>query len=181
MGEWTTSLPKSIVVAQNNQISLQQILLSRDIQKAQRTIVKAAKRPNLSSFAQLSASASDVEPGSIANPNQDNFRGSVGYGIGLQVNLNAFDGGEINAQVNEINQNIKSLETQYDNQKNLIRFQVESSYSSIEQNRENIRTSKGALSLAEESLELARLRLRAGIGDTARCDPSSNGFNSGGR
>jgi outer membrane factor, OMF family len=164
VGGWVTSLPKSIVAAQTSQVSLQQILVSREIQKEQRTIVLSAKRPNLSSFAQLTASASDVEPGTGLNPNDDNFRGNLGYGVGVQVNLNAFDGGEIKAQVQEINENIKILETQYDNQKNQIRLQVESSYTAIERNRENIRTSEGALALAKESLELARLRLKAGIG-----------------
>ena len=163
IGDWTTQLADSIVVAQNNRLELQQILLNRDIQKEQRTIAKSAKRPNLSSFAQLNASASDVELEN-APLNANNFRGDVGYSVGLQVNLNAFDGGEIKAQVKEINENIKILETQYDNQKNEIRLEVEQSFYALEQNRENIQTSRGALDLARESLELARLRLKAGIG-----------------
>ncbi|MEM9136856.1 MAG: TolC family protein, partial [Cyanobacteria bacterium P01_F01_bin.42] len=164
VGTWTSSLPTSIVAALNNRFELQQILLSREVQEAQRTIVRSAKRPNLSSFAQLTASASDVEPGSFANPNADNFRGSVGYGVGLQLNITAFDGGEIKAQVREIDETIRILEAQYDDFKNQFRTEVETSFYSLEENEKNIQTSRGALDLAQESLELARLRLQAGIG-----------------
>lgn len=158
-GEWATALPKSIVTALKNRVELQQILLNRDIEKESRIIVRAAKRPNLTSFAGLTASAS-----SVANQAREGFEGGINYNVGLQVSLNAFDGGEIKAQLKEINERIKIAETQYDDQKNTIRLAVETSYSALQQNGRNIVTSQGALGLAEESLELARLRLKAGIG-----------------
>ena len=147
------------MTALQNRVELQQILLNRDIEKESRIIVKSAKRPNLSTFAGLTASAS-----SVANQNRDGFEGGINYNVGVQVNMNAFDGGEIKAQVKEINERIKIAETQYDDQKSTIRLAVETSYSALQQNAENISTSQGALSLATESLELARLRLKAGIG-----------------
>lgn len=160
-GSWPESLPQSIVVAQNNRVELDQILLQRDIAQERKIIALAVKKPRLTTFAGVSASASDVEQ----RPNNDvGFQGGINYNVGFRVNINAFDGGETRAQLQAEDENIKIAETQYDDQKNQIRLGVERGYYSLQENQENIGTAESAVLQAAESLELAQLRLRAGIG-----------------
>ncbi|MCM1983853.1 TolC family protein [Lyngbya confervoides] len=159
-GRWSMDLPESILVALNNRVELDQILLTREIAQERRTIAQASLRPRLRTFAGLSASASDAEQG----VGDLGFQGEVGYNLGLQVDVNTFDGGESRAQVQAEDENIRIAETQYADQKNQIRFAVEQGYFSLEENLESIETARNERDFALESLALAQLRLQAGIG-----------------
>lgn len=161
LGEWPASLPESIVLALKNRVELDQILLTRDIAQDQKEIARSAKRPRLSTFARVAATGSDVEFRTGPDPGN---QGDVNYAVGVQVNLDAFNGGETQAQIEAEETNIKIAETQFADQKNEIRADVESSYFSLQSNKENIATSRRAVEQAQLSLELAQLRLEAGIG-----------------
>jgi OMF family outer membrane factor len=84
--------------------------------------------------------------------------------VGLQVNWNFFDGGVAKARAAQQEENIIIAETQFADTKNMLRFQVEQAYNSLQANFKNIDTATQTVDQAEESLRLARLRFQAGIG-----------------
>ncbi len=87
-----------------------------------------------------------------------------GYSVGLQGNLNLFDGGAARARAAQSKANIAIAETQFGSQRDIIRFDVEQYYSQLQANLENVQTSSVALNQAREALNLARLRFQAGVG-----------------
>ena len=153
-GLWRTPLENSIVLAYQNRPELQQQLAVRNINEQQRRQALSALGPQVSV---------------VANYNLlDQFDDSVGvtdgYSIALTANLNLFDGGASRAQAAQAKANIEVAETQFSQQRNNIRLQVEQAYSSLQSNLENVQTSEAALGQANESVRLARLRFQAGVG-----------------
>ncbi|MEO1374217.1 MAG: TolC family protein [Cyanobacteria bacterium J06635_10] len=153
-GLWRTTLENSIVLAYQNRPELQQQLAVRNINEQQRRQALSALGPQVSV---------------VANYNLlDDFNDSVGvtdgYSIALTANLNLFDGGASRAQAAQAKANIEVAETQFSQQRNNIRLQVEQAYSSLQSNLENVQTSEAALGQANESVRLARLRFQAGVG-----------------
>jgi len=153
-GLWNPTLEQSIVLAYQNRPELQQQLAQRNINEQQRRLALSALGPQVSV---------------VANYNLlDQFDDSVGitdgYSIALTANLNLFDGGASRAQAAQAKADIEVAETQFSQQRNNIRFQVEEAYSSLESNLENVQTSQAALEQAKESVRLARLRFQAGVG-----------------
>ena len=84
--------------------------------------------------------------------------------MGANVTLNLYDGGEARARAREAEANIAIAETNFANQRNQIRLDVEQAYSQLQSNFENIQTASVALEQAREALRLARLRFQAGVG-----------------
>ena len=87
-----------------------------------------------------------------------------GYSIGARVRWNLFDGGSALAVAQQQEANISIAETKFTDIRNQIRLQVEKAYKSLQANAKNIQTAELALKQAQESLEIARLRLTAGVG-----------------
>jgi outer membrane factor, OMF family len=158
-GSWPLSLEESIILALEKRVELPQLLLQRDIAKQRIIIERAALKPQLSSFATVAASGS-----SVRNATSDGFEGGMDYQVGLRVSVNVFDAGDINARVRDQKKAIETAETQYANQKNQLRFEVEQAFSSLLANRDNIKTARGGVAQATESLALAQLRQQAGLG-----------------
>lgn len=158
-GSWPLSLEESIILALEKRVELPQLLLQRDIAKQRIIIARSALKPQLSSFATVAASGSSVRNGTA-----DGFEGEVDYQVGVRVLMNVFDAGDTNARVRDQKKAIETAETQYANQKNQLRFEVEQAYSSLLENRENISTARGGVVQATESLALAQLRQQAGLG-----------------
>jgi outer membrane protein TolC len=75
-----------------------------------------------------------------------------------------YDGGAARAAAQQAEIDAEISETQFANQRNLIRFNVEQAYYQLESNQNNISTATREVELAEESLRLARLRFQAGVG-----------------
>ncbi|MEA5597983.1 TolC family protein [Rivularia sp. UHCC 0363] len=153
-GLWRQTLENSIVAAYQNRPELQQQLAQRNIGEQQRRQALAQLRPQVSLVANYEL--------------LDGFNDSVGltdgYSVALRANLNLFDGGASRAQAAQSKVDIEIAETQFSQQRNQIRFQVEQAYSELQSNLENVQTSQAALGQAEESLRLARLRFQAGVG-----------------
>ncbi|NJK41803.1 MAG: TolC family protein, partial [Acaryochloridaceae cyanobacterium SU_2_1] len=73
-------------------------------------------------------------------------------------------GGAAQASAEQQSLNAKIAETQFANVRNLVRFQIEQNYFTMQSSFKNIDTNECAVLQANQSLSLARLRSQAGIG-----------------
>ncbi len=153
-GLWNQTLENSIVLAYQNRPELQQQLAQRNISQQQRR----------EALAQLGPQVSVVANYELLDGFNDTVGLSDGYSVALRANLNLFDGGASKGRAAQAKADTEIAETQFSQQRNQIRFQVEQAYSSLRSNLENVQTSQAALDQARESLRLARLRFQAGVG-----------------
>lgn len=153
-GLWNPTLEQSIVLAFQNRSELQQQLAQRNIGEQQRRQALSSLGPQVSLVASYS----------LLDQFNDNVSVTDGYSVGVRASLNLYDGGAAVARANQAKANIAIAETQFAEQRNQIRFQVEQAYSTQQSNLENVQTSNTALEQAREALRLARLRFQAGVG-----------------
>jgi outer membrane protein TolC len=153
-GLWNQSLEQSIVLAFQNRPELQQQLAQRNISEQQRRQALATLGPQVSLVASYN----------LLDQFNDNVGVSDGYSVGVQATLNLFDGGAARARAAQQKVNIAIAETNFANQRDQIRFQVEQAFSTQKSNLENVQTANTALEQAREALRLARLRFQAGVG-----------------
>jgi outer membrane protein TolC len=153
-GLWQHPLEQSIILAYQNRSELQQNLAQRNISEAQRKQALAALGPQVSLVGRYN----------LLDQFDDGTSVSDGYSVGVQATLSLYDGGLARARAAQSKTNIAIAETQFSEQRNQIRFQVEQAYSTQASNLENVQTSNVALEQAKESLRLARLRFQAGVG-----------------
>jgi outer membrane protein TolC len=153
-GLWNQSLEQSIVLAFQNRPELQQQLAQRNINEQQRRQALAALGPQVSLVASYD----------FSDTFNDDVSVSDGYSLGVRASLNLFDGGAARARAAQARANIAIAETQFADQRNQIRFQVEQAFSNQQSNLENVQTANTALEQAREALRLARLRFQAGVG-----------------
>ncbi|MTJ31078.1 TolC family protein [Aphanizomenon sp. UHCC 0183] len=153
-GLWQHPLEQSIVLAYQNRPELQQNLAQRNISEAQRKQALAALGPQVSLVGRYN----------LLDQFDDDTSVSDGYSLGVQATFSLYDGGAAKARAAQSKTNIAIAETQFSEQRNQIRFQVEQAYSTQTSNLENVQTSNVALEQAKESLRLARLRFQAGVG-----------------
>lgn len=152
--DWQFSLPETIVLAYKNRAELEQLLVRREINAKQRQIALSTIKPQVSVFASYD----------VLDVYDDDIDLTDGYSFGTRLQWSLFDGGAAVARARQSETDIKIDETQFANQRNQIRFQVEQAYYNLTASKENITTSQKAVQLAEESLRLARLRFQAGVG-----------------
>lgn len=100
----------------------------------------------------------------VADRLEDDRLGALGYSVGIQLTWLLFDGRDARARAAQQEAAVATAETLFADTGNLIRFQVEQAYFSVQSNLQNIQTSAIAVDQAEESLRLARLRFQAGVG-----------------
>ncbi|MBD2114617.1 TolC family protein [Leptolyngbya subtilissima] len=157
-GAWPLSLEESIVLAFQNRSELEQFLVEREFNDAQRQASLAAVRPNLGVFAQYGVQ-SLLSSSSGASSSIDD-----GFSLGAQFNWRLFDGGAARASADQSEIDIETDESEFESARNDIRVQVEEAYYTLVSNQSNIDTASVAVNQAEEALELANLRFNAGVG-----------------
>ncbi|NJL49583.1 MAG: TolC family protein [Leptolyngbyaceae cyanobacterium SM2_5_2] len=157
-GTWPLSLEESIVLAYQNRSELEQFLVQRDLNEAQRQATLAAVRPNLGLFAQYELQSLLNPPARFDNSTDD------GFSLGVQLSWRLFDGGATAARAAQSETDIQIAESQFESTRNDIRTQVEEAYYTLLANQENINTASVAVNQAREALELANLRFNAGVG-----------------
>ncbi|MEH1934970.1 MAG: TolC family protein [Nostoc sp.] len=153
-GLWNPTLEQTILLAFQNRSELQQQLAQRNISEQQRRQALSALGPQVSLVASYS----------LLDQFNDNISVTDGYAVGVRASLNLYDGGAARAQAAQAVANIAIAETQFAEQRNQIRFQVEQAYSTQQSNLTNVQTANTALEQAREALRLARLRFQAGVG-----------------
>lgn len=170
-GLWNLTQEQSIIQAYKNRAELEQQLAQRNINEQQRRIALATLGPQISLAARYNLSESLDSNNNNSQQSQD-FRDQ--YSLGANVTLNLYDGGEARARAREAEANIAIAETNFANQRNQIRLDVEQAYSQLQSNFENIQTASVALEQAREALRLARLRFQAGVGTQTEVIDSEN-------
>ncbi|MBH8571610.1 TolC family protein [Nostocaceae cyanobacterium CENA369] len=153
-GLWNQTLEQSIILAFQNRPELQQQLAQRNINEQQRRQALANLGPQISLVASYN----------LLDQFNDNVNVTDGYSLAVRANLNLYDGGASRARAAQAKANIAIAETQFAEQRNQIRFQVEQAFSNQQSNLENVQTANTALEQAREALRLARLRFQAGVG-----------------
>jgi len=153
-GLWQPTLEETIVAAFQNRPELRQQLAQRNIAEQQRRRALAQVRPQIGL----------VSSYNLLDRFDDRSSLTDGYSIGLQASMNLFDGGAANARAAQARTNIAIAETQFANQRDQIRFDVEQFYAQLRSNLDNVQTSSVGLEQAREALNIARIRYQAGVG-----------------
>ncbi|MEA5502170.1 TolC family protein [Halotia wernerae UHCC 0503] len=153
-GLWNPTLEESIILAYQNRPDLQQQLAQRNINEQQRREALSSLGPQVSLVASYN----------LLDQFDDSISVTDGYSVGVRATMNLYDGGAARARAAQANANAAIAETQFAEQRNQIRFQVEQAFSTQQANLENVQTSNAALEQAREALRLARLRFQAGVG-----------------
>ncbi|MBD2533543.1 TolC family protein [Nostoc flagelliforme FACHB-838] len=153
-GLWNPTLEQSIVLAFQNRPELQQQLAQRNISEQRRRQALGELGPQVSLVASYN----------LLDQFDDGVSVTDGYSLGVRATLNLYDGGAARARADQQQANIAIAETQFAQQRNQIRFEVEQAYSTQQSSLENVQTANTALEQAREALRLARLRFQAGVG-----------------
>jgi outer membrane protein TolC len=161
-GVWELGLEETIVAAYRNRAELEQQLVQREVGERERRGALAELGPQVTvqtsyGLSNTLASNADDDPRLDAGF-LSNFSAALGFSIPI------FEGGAARARARQAEANIAIAETNFANQRDQIRFQVEQAYSQLNSNFENIQTTALAVQQAIEALRLARLRFQAGVG-----------------
>ncbi|MGA1282947.1 MAG: TolC family protein, partial [Prochlorothrix sp.] len=162
-GEWPIALADSIILAFANRSELEQNLIQREVNDAQRQVALASIRPNLGFFGQYSLDTSlsgTSREGTTTT--QDTF--SRQYAVGVNLNWRLFDGGAARASARQQELGRETAELEFADNRNQIRQQVEEAYYDLQSNQQNIGTANLGVGQAKDALCLARLRFQAGVG-----------------
>ena len=151
---WPLSLEESIVLAFQNRAELEQQLVLRELNKQQRRVALSALGPTISLFANYDFDDALNQSGGIDDT----------YSFGAQLSWTLFEGGAAAASAAVEERDIEIAEATFSDTRNQIRFDVEQSYYNLEANKTNISTAELSVEQAKEALELANLRLNAGVG-----------------
>ncbi|MBP0027059.1 TolC family protein [Roseofilum sp. Guam] len=158
IGRWQLSLDESIILAYKNRAELEQRLIERELNEAQRDARLAGLKPQVSLFANYNALKLWFDDPRLSQGTGD------GYTLGAQLNWTLYDGGLSRAQADIEEAEIEIAEQQFADNRNRIRLEVEDAYFQLVSSFDNIQTSIVGLAQAEEALRLARLRFQAGVG-----------------
>ncbi len=153
-GTWELPIEQTIVLAYKNRAELEQFLVRREINAQDKQIALSQIRPQVDVFADYN----------ILDVADDNVDVADGYTVGARLQWSLFDGGAARARARQAETDISIANNQFASQRDRVRFEVEQAYFGLQSNKENISTSSKAVTLAEESLRLARLRFQAGVG-----------------
>ena len=151
---WPLSLEESIVLAFQNRAELERQLVLREVNEQERRVARSELGPQIDLFANYNLDDTLNQSGDIEDT----------YSFGGNLSLNLFEGGAAAAAAAQEERDIEIAETTFSLTRNQVRFDVEQSYYNLEANKTNITTAQLAVEQAKEALELANLRLDAGVG-----------------
>jgi len=154
-GKWKYSLSESIILAYKNRAELVQKTLTREINQEDRNLAISTILPTLSIYGTYDT---------YQNFNDKKLGFGPGYVVGLNVHLTLFDGGQALALAREAEKKGQIADTDFADQRDSIRFQVERAYNNLIANEQNIATARVNISEAQEAVRYARLRFQNGFG-----------------
>ena len=148
---WSLTLEDSILMAFQGRAELEQQLAQREIGLQQARAARAANGPQIGLFANYSWS-------DLLDDSSDT------YSFGAQFDMVLADGGAARARARQQEINADIAEERFSEVLDQVRFDVEEAYFDLRSNEENVGTARAAIAQADRALELANLRLDAGVG-----------------
>ena len=148
---WALTLEDSILLAFQGRAELEQQLAQREISLQQARASRAANGPQFGLFANYSWS-------DLLDDSSDT------YSFGVDFSMVLVDGGAARSRARQQEINADIAEERFSEILDSVRFEVEEAYFTLRSNEENVRTARTAVTQAARALELANLRLDAGVG-----------------
>ncbi|MEM1238497.1 MAG: TolC family protein [Cyanobacteria bacterium P01_H01_bin.26] len=148
---WALTLEDSILLAFQGRAELEQQLAQREISLQQARASRAANGPQFGLFANYSWS-------DLLDDSSDT------YSFGAEFSMVLVDGGAARSRARQQEINADIAEERFSEVLDSVRFEVEEAYFTLRSNEENVRTARTAVTQAARALELANLRLDAGVG-----------------
>ena len=148
---WALTLEDSILLAFQGRAELEQQLAQREISLQQARASRAANGPQFGLFANYSWS-------DLLDDSSDT------YSFGVDFSMVLVDGGAARSRARQQEINADIAEERFSEILDSVRFEVEEAYFTLRSNEENVRTARTAVTQAARALELANLRLAAGVG-----------------
>ncbi|HAC66242.1 MAG TPA: transporter [Cyanothece sp. UBA12306] len=153
-GTWEMSLEETIVRAYKNRAELEQELVQKEIHEQDREIALSDIRPQVDFLADYEA-REDLDDGTPV---------LTDWTFQARVRWRIFDGGQAFARATRAERQMDRADSNFAQQRNAIRREVEEGYYNLISNQENIASTRINVQRDEESLRLARLRFQAGVG-----------------
>lgn len=150
-GGWDLSLEDSIFQAYGKRVELPKLVAQEKQAKAQENLAYSQLGPQVSLYGRL-------------NFTDQSTYYQFSYSLSAQLQWNFFDGGAAQGQAENAVATAKIARVNFADTRNTLRYAVEQQFSTLQSDREQISTSRQAQGQAEESLRLARLRFRSGVG-----------------
>lgn len=148
---WQLTLEDSILLAFQERVELEQQLAQREISTQQARAARAENGPQVGLFA-------DYSWDDLFDDSSDTYR------FGAEFTMVLVDGGAARARARQQEANAEIAEQRFSEQLDQVRFDVEDAYFTLRSNEENVTTARTAIVQATTALELANLRLDAGVG-----------------
>ena len=162
LGFWNLNKEKSFLLALKNRNDLKikekNILLN---QKKAKSIL-SGKKPTLSIYNTYSLSTYKGESG-VENPNYENTTNSNSNKVGLEFDLNLFDGGQIKQSFNSLKSKEEELEAELNEKRLEIDNELKNALINLNIAESSIIISYEQVKSANESLNISVKRLEAGL------------------
>ena len=159
---WIADQKESETAAFKNRLDIEVKRRNIKINENESLIIIAAKKPNLNLYNTFSISSANGETG-VASPNLNNVIKSNTNTVGLSLNWNLFDGGNIKQNFLSLKEKNLELESELKLKKNEIKKEIKDTLSQYEMIKKNIILAYKQLNSAKESLEISLKRMEAGI------------------
>ena len=163
IGIWNITLEESIIAAYNTREELNNILLDISISNSDANSALASGQPKLSVVNTFTSSFNKGELNKIS-PNTDNESSSFSNTIGLNASWYIFDGGSSKSLYKFNKSKSEEAKITFSKKRAQIRKEVEEVFFKLESAKLNIAASYSEVLSSRESLRLAKLRYKSGIG-----------------
>lgn len=164
LGVWQPSLQESIVAAYAFREELSNLILDVSIANSNANNALGNIQPTLSIFSNSGWDKTFDDGNGSGSTNTGYVLEVLNQEIGLNLKWNLFDGGRSAAQARQQRQLATENTYKFSSQRDLIRYEVEQAYYSLQAQIRNLITTSRQVLSTRESLRLARLRFQAGVG-----------------
>ncbi len=161
-GFWNYKLNKNLREGLQNNLSLQNLSLQKEIKKNQSINYSNAYKPSVYISNSFSSGFTKGDAASISLDSSE-YGSSYTNTISLNFSWTIFDGGENKNSYKSSKAEAEAEEFSFNNLKNILKTNISTAYLNLKLNEEKILSSLKEISSTNESLRLARLRYDVGI------------------
>ncbi len=161
-GIWVTSIKKSILKARNIREEFKDLELDQLINKNDGYLKASSKKPKISLYNTYTISSVNGES-DVLNPNTSKNTESEENTIGMKFNWTLFDGGITKENYKSTKEKEKELKITYKVSEEQIINDIKNQFIDLNVSMKNILRSHQQILSAKEALELALMRLKAGV------------------